>query len=664
MQYLQRLYFRTKISILVVPAIIWLFILGSLRISSNLDVSQSAADIRKLTILSTYNSQLVHEMQKERGATAVFIGTQGSKFGDELKNQRRETDKAMQRRNAYLDKNRDNIDHAVVQQQLDAVASSLSNLSSTRSQVDSLSIDNVTALKYYTQTHAKMIKITESIAELAVDGRVANQLIAYYSFLQGKERAGIERAVLSNVFAIDKFSNQSFTRFLRLSAEQNTYLSVFVSIADDELVSAYNTAMRHDSVQYVEDKRALAISKADSGQLGVDSAEWFRESTRRIDQLKIVEEQIAKFLIDLTEELAYEADASLTRTLVAGAILLALIVTIALALGTIISTQVMAISKTINKVEKNDDLTLRIDVSTADELGKAASTINNMLQTFQNAVREIEQSSTLLAASSEQTLLTTKANTDNLHMQQDETQLVATAVEEMVASVQEVAGNTVETANLVVDVDKSVDESVVDVTHSRNEMEKLSQEMGKANELIVQLRNSSSDINSVVEVIKSVAEQTNLLALNAAIEAARAGEQGRGFAVVADEVRTLAQRTQESTAEIESMVGRFQQDASSVSTSIGRCSDEVAVAVEQTRKLESKLNNIKGAATAITDMSAQVATATEEQVAVSSEMANNISTISTLSQQNAASGSQLAAAGAEQTDLANKLAKLANRFNC
>jgi methyl-accepting chemotaxis protein len=252
----------------------------------------------------------------------------------------------------------------------------------------------------------------------------------------------------------------------------------------------------------------------------------------------------------------------------------------------------------------------------------------------------------------------------NLDKQQSETQLVATAVEEMAASVHEVANNTSQTAELVANVDKSVDQSIKDINHSRNEMEKLSQEMGRANALIVQLQSSSANINSVVEVIKSVADQTNLLALNAAIEAARAGEQGRGFAVVADEVRTLAQRTQESTTEIESMVSKFQQDASSVSTSIGRCSDEVDAAVEQTIKLESKLNNIGDDATSITNMSTQIASATEEQVAVSSEMARNITAINDLSEQNAASGSQIAAAGTEQTHLAGKLSELAKRFSC
>jgi methyl-accepting chemotaxis protein len=664
MQYLQQLNFKAKIAFLIIPAFLGLVVLGFIRISTNMVVSSGASQINQLTLLSTYNNSVVHEMQKERGATVGFIGTKGAKFGDILKTQRRDTTTALQKRKSYLKENQDDIDNELVLSELASVNSSLSKLSSIRTQVDNLSISKDDAMKFYTSTHAQMIGITRLVAHLAMDGHVANQFLAYYSFLEGKERAGIESAVLSSAFANDGFTNQGFNRFLTVLAEQNTYLTEFDHITDEVMRNYYENAMKHDSVIYVEQKRALAISKAQDGQFGVDSTQWFEESTKRINQLKKVEDYTADHLHKLTQKLANSGSSALITTVIAGTVLLILVVGSGIVISNMITQQVVAICGTIVAVQRNNDLTLRVNVTSGDQLGDAATAINSMLGTFQDAIKEIEQSSTLLAASSEETSVTTQTNLDNLHLQQDETQLVATAVEEMAASVQEVAKNTSETANLVNGVNASVDESIVDVTRSRDEMERLSQEMGKANELIVQLQNSSSNINSVVEVIKSVADQTNLLALNAAIEAARAGDQGRGFAVVADEVRTLAKRTQDSTAEIESMVGRFQQDATSVSASIGQCSKEVDTAVGQTRKLEGKLNEIGDAASAITDMSMQVATATEEQVNVSNEMAGNINSISDLSEQNATSGSQIAAAGTEQTQLAGKLAELASRFKC
>jgi methyl-accepting chemotaxis protein len=205
---------------------------------------------------------------------------------------------------------------------------------------------------------------------------------------------------------------------------------------------------------------------------------------------------------------------------------------------------------------------------------------------------------------------------------------------------------------------------VEQIIQTRDEMTVLSNEMANANQLIEQLQQSSSNITSVVDVIKSVAEQTNLLALNAAIEAARAGEQGRGFAVVADEVRTLAQRTQESTAEIENMVGKFQHDAEQVSKSIGQCVANVDNSVEQTTLLENELQALLQAASSISDMSSQIAVATEEQVAVASEMAGNIERISELSINNADEGEQIRQASQEQNELAGELLALANKFKC
>ncbi|SFD13629.1 methyl-accepting chemotaxis protein [Pseudoalteromonas denitrificans] len=664
MQYLRNLHFKAKIIILIVPAILGLLLLGILRISLDIKDNTSANQINKLTLLSTFNNTLVHEMQKERGATAGFLGSKGEEFGDVLRAQRQLTDSAQLKRSLFLEKNKGSFQDKEIVAQLNVIKRDLMQLSHMRSQVDDLLIKTATAIKFYTDIHNKILNITPQIAKMATNSHIANQLVAYFNFLEAKENAGIERAVMSSVFGNNKFSNQSLNQFLTVKAKQDTYFDQFSLLVDKSIMASFEKMLSHSSVRYVNDKRTLAITKAETGGFSVDNQQWFEQSTIRINQLKTIENNIAQYLLKLTENMSNNAFNSLVKTILATAILLFIIIMLAILIGKMITIQVMSISQTINEVEKNNDLTLQIDISSLDELGDAAQNINKMLVTFKTAVGDIEQSSTLLAASSEETSTTTEQNMQNLQRQQDETQLVATAIEQMSNSVQEVASNTAKTAELVIEVDNSVDGSVVEITHTRNEMDKLSDEMTLANELILALQNSSTNINSVVEVIKSVAEQTNLLALNAAIEAARAGEQGRGFAVVADEVRTLAQRTQESTSEIESIVSQFQQDAMSVSNCIGKCSSEVELAVNQISQLANNLNNIKEAATSITDMSTQIASATEEQVAVASEMASNINTISELSTENASSGNQIAAAGREQTGLANELAELSNRFKC
>ena len=662
MQFLNTLSYRAKIQLLVVPAIVGLLVLGWMRISSNLEASANAEQTQWLTELSTYNSLLLHEMQKERGATAGFLGSKGAQFGDIVQNQRKQTDNAARQRNAFLQEQQDDIEIESIRNAMAGIASALTKLGDIRRQVDDLSIPADQAIGYYTQTNAKIIAIIPLVAHTADNGEVVEQLVAFYNFLEGKERAGVERAVMTKVFTQDRFGEGDFPRFVTLVAEQNVYFKEFENLAVSQLLDPYKRLQSDSAVVYVNQKRALAKNR--TSQFGVTGTEWFSQATNRINGLKKLEDNIAQYLLDTTHELANASRTNFRLTLLIGGLLMAFVLLVAFKMSMVITEQIRAMEKTISVIESDADLTQRIDVTTSDEVGHIAQVINGMLESFRSAVSEIEKCSSQLAASSEQTAVSTQSNMESLQNQQEQTQLVATAVEEMTASIQEVATNTAKTAGLVSDVDRSVDDSIADITRSRDEMEKLSSEMGNTNNLISQLQSSSSNINSVVEVIKSVAEQTNLLALNAAIEAARAGEQGRGFAVVADEVRTLAQRTQESTAEIEAMVGRFQQDAVSVSESIARCSDEVVIAVEQTRQLEAKLNTIGDAATAITDMSAQVATATEEQVAVASEMASNVTSISDFSDQNVTSGTQIAGASQEQTRLAESLAELANRFKC
>jgi methyl-accepting chemotaxis protein len=664
MSFIKNASFKSKLILLVTPAVLGLIVFCLILIKQQMQIVNSNKDIALLTQLSTVNSALVHELQKERGASAGYLGSKGVKFADTLRAQRQVTDTRLANRQAFLDNNLSNIEQIDIVKLTNNSTFALHNLTTIRQKIDSLTIAGPKAIAFFTDNNAQLINIVSYISKTSFDGELANGLQAYYNFLQGKERAGVERAVMANIFALGQFNDVAFRRFISLVTEQNSYFDTFNKVTNISLKNKFIQAMQHDSVTAVKAFREVALQSNGTQALTVDSLEWFTQSTQRINQLKLVEDNIVEQLLITSNDHYASAEFLLWFTIAGAVVLILLSIILSYVVSQIIMQQLASISQAIMAADENNNLAIQAKVISDDELGAVASRLNKMLGAFKQAIIAIDQGSSKLAKSSEQSFQATLNNQKHLEIQQSETVLVATAIEEMSATVQEVALNSAQSAETALAVDKVASQGVEQISQTRGEMTVLSNEMANANQLIEQLQQSSSNITSVVDVIKSVAEQTNLLALNAAIEAARAGEQGRGFAVVADEVRTLAQRTQESTTEIESMVGKFQHDAEQVSKSIAQCVANVDNSVEQTTLLESELQALLHAASSISDMSSQIAVATEEQVAVAGEMAGNIERISELSVNNADEGEQIRQASQEQNALAEELLQLANKFKC
>ncbi len=327
-----------------------------------------------------------------------------------------------------------------------------------------------------------------------------------------------------------------------------------------------------------------------------------------------------------------------------------------------LSKPILALTGAIDRLERDSDLTVSVEVDRRDELGRAASGLNAMVRKFHDSIEKVKSSTVGLADTAEHTSSISEHTNKAMKNQLAQTTHAATAMHQMKTAVRDVADNI----HNMVTVTASVNE---ESSKGREAMELTTRQAGdladgieRASTVITDLAQNSVQIGTVLDVIRGIAEQTNLLALNAAIEAARAGEQGRGFAVVADEVRSLASRTQESTEEINQMIESLQSGSQEAVSVMDQSKSQVEITVEQVTTIDATLAAIAESVNEINDMCAQIATAAEEQTAVAEEVNSNIDQINSMTQETAAGAEDTAKAGASLSKLVTELQQLVNQF--
>jgi|AntRauTorckE6833_2_1112554.scaffolds.fasta_scaffold02801_2 methyl-accepting chemotaxis protein len=305
------------------------------------------------------------------------------------------------------------------------------------------------------------------------------------------------------------------------------------------------------------------------------------------------------------------------------------------------------------------DLTLDIRTRHPDSIMGAVASMTSQLSEI---IKGVTTTADTLAQSAGQMSETARRNQDLVESQREQTDQGAAAINQMSATVQEVAGHTADAANLAQTADEETISGGEEVKRTLTSIDELARQIEQAGEVIDQLSVDSTEIGTVLEVIETIAEQTNLLALNAAIEAARAGEHGRGFAVVADEVRALASRTQESTRDIQQRIEKMQSSARGAVEVMEKGRVKAAESVEQARRAGTSLEVIQRSVTDINDMNAQIASAAEEQSAVAEEINRNFSSITEASLEAATGMQQNVAASQELSQLACRLQDSVKQF--
>jgi len=481
------------------------------------------------------------------------------------------------------------------------------------------------------------------------------------------EIMGQGRGVASGIAASGSFTPDSWSRLSLLEGRidyvreklDNAVESVFSNNGEfkQSLGGVANGAID-------DTKKFLTLLKEkmlDSDKIEITSAEVFTAGTSAINaNFKLFDEVVPALDGLFVERIENNQQLVMISTLV---ITVVLLVMVYLFSGFYFATMgtIRALESATSQLAEGD-LTAQVKLNTRDEMRAVGEGFNRMSTSFRDLVGQVQGAANQVSIAADTMSGVTDETHNGVVQQQQETEQVATAINEMSATVQEVARNAEEAAKAASSANDEASGGSRVVGQTIDSINSLATEVENVATVIKGLESDSENIGSVLDVIKGIAEQTNLLALNAAIEAARAGEQGRGFAVVADEVRTLASRTQASAREIEDMIVQLQDRAHSAVVTMEQGQARTQESVTRAAEAGSALQSITQAVAVINDMNNQIASASEEQSAVAEEINRNIVNISDISERTAAGAQQTHSNSSELARLADSLQQLISKF--
>nr|WP_322981388.1 methyl-accepting chemotaxis protein [Pseudomonas sp. C11] len=597
-------------------------------------------------------SNLVTALQRERGASGVFLGSKGTSMGDALKQFRLDSDKTTKQVQALS---------ADATAGLEQVLKDLTTISTLREQVDKLTINSGESGTRYTDLIKSLIGYTHSLEASVSAPQILRALGALNQFVEMKERAGRERALLGLAFAQNQINADLLSRLSRNLGEFSAYQDAFQRRAQTDFKRKLDEALQQPAAQAASSLQRKALETPLGEALGTKPEEWFKQSTARIDLMLQVEKELGQNVGLLASKAHTEAVSGLWLTIgVIFGVLTAVLVLSFLIIRNIKSA-VSDVNNTLIALS-GGDLTVHTHYDGHDEFGVIAHNLDNMAQQIKDVIQEIGGTAAQVAIAAEESSAVALQTSQNVAQQRQGTDQVATAINEMSATVKDVARSTTEAAEMSRQVNDNTLQGKAEIEDTVRLVQALSTQAEQTAQIILDLKKESDAISSVLDVIRGVAEQTNLLALNAAIEAARAGEQGRGFAVVADEVRQLAQKTQDSTVSIQQMINKLQSGSDRAASSMQETLNKAQAGASNVVKAGELLVQIADGIASISDRNIQVASAAEEQSLVSEEINRNVNDINDLVIQVSAAAEQTAVNSRELASLADHQQQLVRRF--
>lgn len=466
---------------------------------------------------------------------------------------------------------------------------------------------------------------------------------------------------LVGVVGADVLIDQLIDDVINLDAGENAY-AMLIDTQDGTFLAHPNKDLSLKPVTTLSKKLTMSAieNAANSGAMEIIE----RKGQEKFYFFKKVPGTQWIFAIEMdrqTEEAAHTA--LLENLLLTATIITIIVIAVVSWLVSFLFRDLGRVSHALEEIASGEgDLTQRLEPRSDDEVGQLATNFNTFVGNMHAMISKLSHVSASLSEQAKQTAEHAEERSARIRLQQDEINMVATAINEMAAATQEIAGNADNTAQNSTEAVTACVHGGKQVVQTQSSIQNLAQEVQVATDVIQELETHGNSISTILSTIQDIAEQTNLLALNAAIEAARAGEQGRGFAVVADEVRVLSQRTHASTQEIQQMIETLQSTTGKAVSIMGDSRQLADTSVTDADSAAVSLTQIQSAVEQISDMATQIASAAEEQASVTSEITRNTVGIRDVSNELADEAHDAAAQAAQLSELSHELEQEIGRF--
>lgn len=639
-----------RLILLTAVPVIALLISSAILVWKSFDQYQKSVQARIVMDLTSTTAALVYPLQIERGTTAGFLRSKGQKFADALPGVKASSDGKLVAYKKFLEGVNVNSMPAL-KVAVDEAQQKLEGLPGFRTQAASLAASAADSSAFYSAAIDKLMNVMSSGIQYNTDPVSSEKLMTLHALLNAKESAGKERALSVPVFSDNKVELPQFFAILEKVNQQQAYLSSFLDFAKQQEEEALKGVLDGAAGQDVKRMRAVMTERFAQGGFEVDPAAWFKASTERINGLREVEKLVEKNISSQVDNGLAASRMALLSHLALAILAIAITIAVAVWVARSVNRPLQAVIDAAEHAVARDDFSRTLPEEGTQETARAAQAINRLMEKFRGIIEDTSRSSKGIADASNQLAASSSQVNRSSSAQADAASSVAASIEEVSVSVSETASNARTAGEIVEKACTGTDRAIVAMTETVQNVNGIADLIRQSDANVGRLDESSKKIGGIVLVIKDVAGQTNLLALNAAIEAARAGEQGRGFAVVADEVRKLAERTSKATTEIAELIGTIQNHIGETVTGMQQANTQVAQSLELVGRTEASLHQVGDDSREVAKNVQSITDAIREQDSAIHQVAANIEKIAQMAEENSA-------AAASSSDTAIQLDKL------